>query len=115
MSDLPFCKIVKLFVIGKPYIKGTPHHSCFLLMSWEKPTEIASLEGENRHCRTLQLGGLAESAAELLTDKGLTIANSGLQPFKADIASLRGISLSNLAGESISTSRASPAPPALSA
>jgi len=48
------------------------HHSCFLLMSWEKPTEIASLEGENRHCRTLQLGGLAESAAELLTNKGLT-------------------------------------------
>lgn len=60
-------------------IARTPHHSCFLLMSWEKPTEIAILEGENRHCRTLQLGGLAESAAELLTNKGLTDKDKWLE------------------------------------
>ena len=35
----------------------SPHKSCLLLLSWEKPTEIATLEGENRHCRSLQLGG----------------------------------------------------------
>ncbi|MFP5272059.1 NB-ARC domain-containing protein [Coleofasciculus sp.] len=60
----------------------TPHHSCFLLISWEKPTEIASLEGENRHCRTLKLGGLADSAAELLTDKGLTDEDKWLELIK---------------------------------
>ncbi|HIK12890.1 MAG TPA: ATP-binding protein [Oscillatoriaceae cyanobacterium M33_DOE_052] len=49
-----------------------PHESCILLLSWEKPTEIATLEGENRPCRTLQIGGLGESAAEILTNKGLT-------------------------------------------
>ncbi|MEQ8462730.1 NB-ARC domain-containing protein [Coleofasciculus sp. E1-EBD-02] len=57
----------------------TFHHSCFLLMSWEKPTEIAILEGENRHCRTLQLDGLAESAAELLTNKALTDEDKWLE------------------------------------
>ena len=49
----------------------SPHKSCFLLLSWEKPTEIATLEGENRHCRSLQLGGLGEDAAEILSNKGL--------------------------------------------
>lgn len=47
------------------------HKSCLLLLSWEKPTEIATLEGENRHCRSLQLGSLGEAAAEILTNKGL--------------------------------------------
>ena len=49
----------------------SPHKSCFLILSWEKPTEIATLEGENRHCRSLQMGGLGEAAAEILTNKGL--------------------------------------------
>ncbi|WP_369817683.1 NB-ARC domain-containing protein [Planktothricoides sp. SR001] len=50
----------------------SPHKSCFLILSWEKPTEIATLEGENRHCRSLQLGGLREAAAgEILSNKGL--------------------------------------------
>jgi len=52
-------------------IARSPHNSCFLLLSWEKPTEIATLEGENRHCRSLQLGGLSEDAAEILINKGL--------------------------------------------
>ncbi|GAB4295763.1 MAG: hypothetical protein Fur0025_33090 [Oscillatoriaceae cyanobacterium] len=49
-----------------------PHESCILLLSWEKPTEIATLEGENRPCRSLQIGGLGEAAGEILTQKGLT-------------------------------------------
>jgi ABC-type oligopeptide transport system ATPase subunit len=49
----------------------SPHKSCILLLSWEKPTEIATLEGENRHCRSLQLGGLAAAAAEILSNKNL--------------------------------------------
>ena len=53
-------------------IARSPHTSCILLLSWEKPTEIATLEGENRHCRTLQLRGLGEPAAEILVKKGLT-------------------------------------------
>jgi|JI7StandDraft_1071085.scaffolds.fasta_scaffold00399_9 DNA replication protein DnaC len=53
----------------------SPHKSCFLLLSWEKPTEIVTLEGENRHCRSLQPGGLGEAAAEILTNKGLTDEN----------------------------------------
>ncbi|MBK4731698.1 NACHT domain-containing protein [Oxynema sp. CENA135] len=52
-------------------IARSPHNSCFLLLSWEKPTEVATLEGENRHCRSLQLGGLSEDAAEILINKGL--------------------------------------------
>lgn len=52
-------------------IARSPHKSCLLLLSWEKPTEIATLEGENRHCRSLQLGGLGEAAAEILTQRGL--------------------------------------------
>lgn len=48
------------------------HNSCFLLLSWEIPREIATLETENRYCYTLQLQGLGESATELLTVKKLT-------------------------------------------
>ena len=53
-------------------IARSPHNSCFLLLSWEQPTEIANLEGENRPCRGLQLGGIGDSAADILADKGLT-------------------------------------------
>lgn len=54
------------------HIARSPHQSCFLLLSWETPTEIASLERENRHCRSLELRGLGESAVEILASKGLT-------------------------------------------
>lgn len=56
-------------------IACSSHNSCLLLLSWEKPTEIATLEGENRHCRSLQLGSLGEAAGEILTNKGLTDEN----------------------------------------
>ncbi|MFB2924187.1 NB-ARC domain-containing protein [Aerosakkonema funiforme] len=66
---LPECQTYGKFL---KEIACSPHQSCFLLLSCEKPTEIATLEGENRHCRSLQLGSLGETAAEILTNKGLT-------------------------------------------
>jgi hypothetical protein len=53
-------------------ITRSAHNSCFLLLSWEIPIEIATLETENCYCKTLQLQGLGESATELLTAKKLT-------------------------------------------
>ncbi|MEG5056513.1 NB-ARC domain-containing protein [Microcoleus sp. A2-C5] len=47
------------------------HNSCLILISWEKPREIAALEGEHKNCQTLQLNGLGESARKLFTEKGL--------------------------------------------
>jgi hypothetical protein len=49
-----------------------PHKSCLLLLSWETPIEIATLEAENRYCRTLQIHGLGNSAREILKQRGLT-------------------------------------------
>lgn len=48
------------------------HHSCLILVSWEKSREIATLEAENRPLRTLHLKGLGEQAGEILREKGLT-------------------------------------------
>ncbi|MFB2921612.1 NB-ARC domain-containing protein [Aerosakkonema funiforme] len=48
------------------------HDSCFLLTSWEKPREIATLEGENQPVRSLQLHGLDLAySAEILREKTL--------------------------------------------
>ncbi|MEG4853894.1 ATPase [Microcoleus sp. B5-D4] len=47
------------------------HHSCLILLSWEKPREIAALEGENRPCKSLQLNGLGPEAQEIFREKGL--------------------------------------------
>lgn len=52
-------------------IAESSHNSCLILLSWEKPREIAALEGEPKNCQTLQLNGLGESARELFTEKGL--------------------------------------------
>ncbi len=65
---LPNCENYRKFW---QQIARLPHNSCFLLLSWENPTEIATLASENRHCRTLQLGGLGEEGAKIFTDKGL--------------------------------------------
>jgi NB-ARC domain len=48
------------------------HQSCVILLSWEKPRELATLEAENTANRTLHIKGLGEQAAELLRKKGLT-------------------------------------------
>ncbi len=47
------------------------HNSCLILLSWEKPREIATLEGENRPCKSLQLNGLGTEAQEIFREKGL--------------------------------------------
>lgn len=47
------------------------HNSCLILLSWEKPREIAALEGGDQNCQTLQLNGLGESAREIFIEKGL--------------------------------------------
>ncbi|MFW6296303.1 MAG: NB-ARC domain-containing protein [Halothece sp.] len=54
-------------------IGETPHQSCLLLCSREKPIEIASLAGEQLPVRALQLGGLFPEEARdiILPAKGL--------------------------------------------
>ncbi|MEG4318860.1 MULTISPECIES: ATP-binding protein [unclassified Microcoleus] len=47
------------------------HNSCLILLSWEKPREIAALEGENRPCKSLQLNGLGPEAGEIFREKRL--------------------------------------------
>ncbi|MCC3570517.1 MAG: ATPase [Microcoleus sp. PH2017_40_RAT_O_B] len=47
------------------------HNSCLVLLSWEKPREIAALEGNNQPVRSLQMNGLGVEAAEILREKGL--------------------------------------------
>ncbi|MDJ0695382.1 NB-ARC domain-containing protein [Mastigocoleus sp. MO_188.B34] len=54
-------------------IAETPHQSCLLLTSREKPREVAALEGETLPVRSLNLEGLGEDAAlELLQTKGFS-------------------------------------------
>jgi hypothetical protein len=52
-------------------IATSSHQSCLILLSWEKPREIATLEAENLSTRTLHLKGLGVEAAEILKEKGL--------------------------------------------
>jgi len=48
------------------------HQSCLVLLSWDKPREVAKLEAENRHVCSLQLHGLdLRSAKEILREKSL--------------------------------------------
>ena len=48
------------------------HNSCIVLLSWEKPREIAALEGYPKNCQTLQLNSLGEPAREIFTEKSLS-------------------------------------------
>ncbi|PSN17130.1 hypothetical protein C7271_19355, partial [filamentous cyanobacterium CCP5] len=54
------------------FLSETPHQSCILLTSREKPAEIAALEGTDGSTRTLQLSGSVETALALIEAKGLT-------------------------------------------
>jgi hypothetical protein len=47
------------------------HPSCLILLSWEKPREIDTLEGINSSIRTLHLQGLGEGGKALLQEKEL--------------------------------------------
>ncbi|MEY3866749.1 MAG: hypothetical protein RLZZ338_640 [Cyanobacteriota bacterium] len=54
-------------------IAESSHNSCLMLLSWEKPTEIAVLESQNHACKTLQLNGLLVTEAEkIFRQKGLS-------------------------------------------
>lgn len=52
-------------------IATSSHQSCLILLSWEKPKEIANLEAENLSTQSLHLKGLGEQAAEIFQQKGL--------------------------------------------
>jgi len=59
-------------------IGEVPLRSCLLLLSGEKPIEVASLEGPLLPVRCLQLAGLQpESAQEILIDQGLCVTDPG--------------------------------------
>ena len=47
------------------------HNSSLILLTWEKPKEIAVLESQNQTCKTLQLNGLETEAEEIFREKGL--------------------------------------------
>jgi len=48
------------------------HQSCVILLSWEKPRELVTLQGEKQSTRTLNLKGLSADAEEILKENGLT-------------------------------------------
>ena len=48
------------------------HQNCLLLNSWDKPREIALLEGRNRRVRSFQLYGLGAAATKILQEQGLS-------------------------------------------
>ncbi|MCY7382667.1 MAG: ATPase [Microcoleus sp. CAN_BIN18] len=55
------------------------HNSCLLLLSSEKPREIAALEGKNQPVRSLQINGLGAGAGEILREKGLAEEENWLE------------------------------------
>nr|WP_283762542.1 NACHT domain-containing protein [Roseofilum halophilum] len=48
-----------------------PHNSCLVLISWEQPLEIATLETENPYCKTFPVPGLGNLATQLLQQRQL--------------------------------------------
>ena len=53
-------------------IEKLSHQSCFLLIGWEQPREVAQVNSQNTPIRTLQLTGLDIAAGrEILRDYGL--------------------------------------------
>jgi hypothetical protein len=53
-------------------IAETPHQSCLLLTSWEKPREVSVLEGDAYPVRSLKIKGLGNDARLILEEKGLS-------------------------------------------
>ncbi|MBO1351286.1 MAG: ATPase [Hormoscilla sp. GUM202] len=56
-----------------------PHKSCLLLLSWEKPRDIATLEAAQGKCRSFQLQGLGASGREICKERGLTDPDKWLE------------------------------------
>ena len=51
------------------------HKSCLIVTGWEKPKEVAMLEGQNRPVQSMRVKGLAQDARLILAEKGLSDAN----------------------------------------
>lgn len=51
------------------------HKSCIIVTGWEKPKEVAMLEGQNRPVQSLRVKGLGQDARLILEEKGLSDAN----------------------------------------
>lgn len=52
-------------------IARTQHYSCVILLSWEKPREIATLEGTHKLTRSLHLKGLDSEAEAIFREQEL--------------------------------------------
>ncbi len=52
-------------------VAETPHQSCLILTGWEKPRDLALLEGQVRPVRSLTVKGLGNDAHALFKEKGL--------------------------------------------
>lgn len=48
------------------------HNSCLLVTGWEKPKEVAMLEGQNCPVQSMRVKGLGADARFILEDKGLS-------------------------------------------
>jgi hypothetical protein len=53
-------------------VAETPHQGCLILTGWEKPRDVALLEGETRPVRSLTVKGLGNDAHALFKEKGLS-------------------------------------------
>jgi DNA-binding transcriptional ArsR family regulator/ABC-type dipeptide/oligopeptide/nickel transport system ATPase subunit len=54
-------------------IAESSHNSCLIILSWEKPKEIAVLKSQNQACKTLKINGLVvNEAEEIFREKGLS-------------------------------------------
>ncbi|MEM9218172.1 MAG: NB-ARC domain-containing protein [Cyanobacteria bacterium P01_F01_bin.150] len=48
------------------------HSSCLIVTGWEKPKEVAMLEGQNRPVQSMKVKGLGQDARFILEEKGLS-------------------------------------------
>ncbi|GAB4292002.1 MAG: hypothetical protein Fur0025_27420 [Oscillatoriaceae cyanobacterium] len=53
-------------------VATTPHQSCLILLSWEKPRDFTTLSSQNRLLQAFHLQGIEPQAANFLQEKGLT-------------------------------------------
>lgn len=53
-------------------VATTPHQSCLILLSWEKPRDFTALSSQNRLLQAFHLQGIEPQAANFLQEKGLT-------------------------------------------
>lgn len=87
---------------------GESHHnSCIILTSWEKPREVAALEGPNLLIRSFHLTGLGEAAWDILKEKGLSeedLWEELIKPYRGNPLALKIVAttIQDLFGGSVS-------------